>query len=579
MFYVELTQHLLVDISQITGIDLSRDALEIERRVRFEGLQFLTVALPRLGKELDSYLGAAITPSFVGFKTDEDGIPRFLGGLIREVYPIVKSELVLKHLRQILYVLYKVEFQYDESIQEIFLDKFVQTDSELPDDLSHLDPVLDLAARLCCEVTGPFQAEKIRPKHGPGTVSDRKDQHEKMGFKRIFPLTEQVFPFFEWFVPCPSAIAYYNRSVLEFAEPVAKIVLVPKDSRGPRIISCEPTELQYLQQGVASELIRCVHKSRTFSGRVNFLDQTINQKYAKAGSAGFGWVTLDMKDASDRVSLALVRRLFEHSGILHILEATRSSSTRLPDGRLVHMKKFAPMGSALCFPVESIVFYALAVAVLVVVKRRTLREACRSLKVYGDDMIVASEDYEAILEYFPKVGLMFNLGKCCTAGFFRESCGVEAYKGLDIKPARVRTVMSSCLMKDAATLSSWCSYQRAFWSRGYWALADWLRSYICRRVELPVCTEENSEAAYLYLLGHTTHWPHTLQFRFNSELHRPEVFASVVVAKRDKHALSGYERLHWNFSGVSFDCCDVPSFPVRYQVSRKYRWCTKVHGN
>lgn len=571
--YVQLTKHLLADIASSLNIDLSRDAQEIEHRVRCEGVRFLTVALPRLGKEFDSWLGRGLLPKFAGFKTDDDGIPRFLGGLIRLVYPTVTSVLALKHIRQLLYLWYKLELPYDKAIEAKCLENFIATDQALPDEMARPDPVLDEAAKLIAAVTCSFELERVRPKHGPGAVAEGLNHADKMAFKVIHPQVEKVFPFFEWFVPSVASIAYYDRSVLVTEDPVARIVLVPKDSRGPRIISCEPVGIQYLQQGISTELISCIHRSRLTLGRVNFECQEINQRYARYGSLGAGWVTLDMKDASDRVSLALVRRLFGGSHILEYLEATRSPQTRLPDGTLVTMKKFAPMGSALCFPVESLCFFALAVGVLVHHMGYSRAKALERLKVYGDDMIVASEDYEAILQYFPYVGLMFNEAKCCTSGLFRESCGLDAYNGVSVTPIRIRTLMTSCLRKDASSLSSWCAYQRAFFDSGYWQAAEYIRATVLESVVLPTLSASNADLAFLYFVAPESDIQHVLRRRVNPDLQRLEVLADVVQGKAIIANIPGYERLHWNTSGVSFEGLKQPRIPVRRRVSRRRRWC------
>jgi len=584
-YYIKLTKHLLADIASCLSLDLSRDALRMEARVSAEGLSFLTKSLPRLGKELDSYHGSGQIPTFSGFKLRKDGLPSFLGDLLSLVYPTVKSVEALRHTRQLLYLFYKLELPFDDDVVTSCLDGFVQTDSELPICIDRVDPVLDYAEYIINRVTGTFRKEMISPRHGPGAVSDGQKHWEKMRFRRIYPNLERVFPFFEWFVPTLSAVADFDyQSDLEFDEPTAKVVLVPKDSRGPRIISCEPAAIQYIQQGIAAVLVDCIETNSLTRGRVNFRDQSINQRYALSGSLGVGWVTLDMKDASDRVSLALVRRLFRSSGILEYLESTRSTTTRLPDGRLVLLKKFAPMGSALCFPVEALVFYALAVSVLVNHLGLPLAKACESLKVYGDDIICTSQDYEVLFKYFPTVGLMFNTSKCCITGLFRESCGVEAYNGQNVTPMRIRTGMSSCLMNDATTLASWCAYQRSMWSRGYWYTAQCIADEIRRQdVNIPTlcrtCPEEDDEAySFLYLYGIASDLQQRLRCRHNGDLQRREALAVVVIGKSARRRITGHERMHWNFTGVSFDLQNAPSFPVRNGFPRMLGWCVfKTH--
>lgn len=261
----------------------------------------------------------------------------------------------------------------------------------------------------------------------------------------------------------------------------AKVVLVPKDSRGPRLISCEPLNYQWIQQGLGRKLMSYLESHPYTRGHVNFVDQTINQRLALQASADRNWVTLDMKEASDRVSLHLVRTLFDGLPILEALEATRTPETKLPDGRLVRMNKFAPMGSALCFPIESFVFYALCVGVLQAYGCYPCRDARSRVFVYGDDLVVRREDYAMIMQHLPAVGLLFNSGKCCTEGFFRESCGVDAYLGFNVTPVKIRTVWSLKCKRTPDELSSYIAYANVFDDRSYYATSEFIRDVVTRR--------------------------------------------------------------------------------------------------
>jgi hypothetical protein len=97
------------------------------------------------------------------------------------------------------------------------------------------------------------------------------------------------------------------------------------------------------------------------SGLVNFTDQGINRYQAYRGSITRESSTLDLKDASDRVSLALVENLFPNNWV-EALKACRSAMTELPNGDIVTLSKHAPMGSALCFPVMALCIWAILTA-------------------------------------------------------------------------------------------------------------------------------------------------------------------------------------------------------------------------
>lgn len=506
--YISLYLDMYHDIAAqlcISRKNHDRDCGEIRDRYRAEGLPFLTVALPRLGKALDALLGRGTSFNVLGFeKRPDTQIPKLFGDLFERVMDSSGNELpdceptVVRALRQLTLFAYKLETPYDESLEETLLTTFVKVDKELPVFIDR-DPVLDIAAQLCATVFGCFDHLDIVPRHGGGSVATGEDPAEKHVFKRLYTAIERVYPFTEYFVWSLSQVADEYRVIQGLQvlpSGTAKVVLVPKDSRGPRIISCEPLEYQWIQQGLGNAIRANLEKHRLTRGFVNFTDQQINRSLAQIGSSTGQWVTLDMKEASDRVSCALVVRIFERLPLLRdALIATRSTRTKLPNGTIVELRKFAPMGSNLCFPVEAFVFWALAVASLVHKeserigpvaahtvarqRRELIRRFASSVFVYGDDIIVGREDYATLLSYFPTVGLLFNEAKCCVTGSFRESCGMDAFKGVDVTPLRLRKQWSHSYM-DTEFLSSYVAFSNAAYLAGYHRMALRVESLIER---------------------------------------------------------------------------------------------------
>jgi hypothetical protein len=613
---VQLTTDLLVDVAYVVDYDATRDAVEIQRRCASEGSSFLTKTLPALGKVFDRALARTydrsltqpnLYMSYPGFKV-RGGYPEFLGDLFRYVFDCSGRSLsdadpyVVRHIRQILYLWYKYELPYTQSQKDDLEDRFLLTEASLPSKVPSC-PVLQGARDLIARVCSRFSREAISPRHGPGSVATKERQWEKWRFSRIYLPIEREFPFSEWYTPsasfwCESRDPYWNLEIL--TEGTARAVFVPKDSRGPRLISCEPLEYQWIQQGIAGELVYCINSSEFTSGRVNFTHQEVNRMYALYGSMGAGWCTLDMADASDRVSTVLVERLFANTHVLDYLLASRTQCTVLPSGRKVRMKKFAPMGSALCFPVESLVFFALAVNVLVHHLGYSLEMALTRVKVYGDDLIIHLEDYEAVMQYFPYVGLMFNERKCCTGGSFRESCGLDAFKGVDVTPVKFRTRLS--LQHDNCAIVSWIEYSNEFDKRGYSTVADRIAQYLeedqpslSRRI--PTHFHDHKEVGYLAYRRHLL--PQRIPDsprRWNRDVHLVEMYLVVVEGRRVKRRLPGWELLmayiasgnsrtarplrNVQNSELVCSALHLPEevskmvmFPVRRQVTLLRRWC------
>lgn len=215
---------------------------------------------------------------------------------------------------------------------------------------------------------------------------------------------------------------------------MSKTVFVPKSYKAFRTISMEPAPLMWWQQHV----LRCLNRTikRSALGRhYNPEDQAHNRELAWIGSIDGSYATIDLSSASDLVSWSLVKQVFKGTPVLQWLFATRSISTILPDGSVIPLKKFAPMGSALSFPVEVIVFSAIV---------ETALHECGldpDYLVYGDDIIIPTQAASAVISLLEQHGFRVNKRKTwSTVGdgpLYRESCGGEYLGGVDVTPLRI----------------------------------------------------------------------------------------------------------------------------------------------
>jgi hypothetical protein len=483
-----------VSASDYSYREFKRDWGTILSRVDREGIAFLTKVLPRMAKAVDLALATGSVLNVTGFKLSRGTkIPKFLGSLLVQIFDDAGNErsdasgFALVYLRQILYAYNKLELPPNENDNAKTLSSFVETDRCLPDELRYAsDPtgttILYKSSQLVRYVLGLSDplGEGFSPRHGPGAVATGEKSNEKPRFSRYYRSLSAVFDYTKWF--------FYNLSHLcdeldqlasfeELDSGTAKVVLVPKDSRGPRLISCEPLEYQWIQQGLLSVLVDTIEKHPFTKGRVNFSNQEVNRSLALQGSKEPGsWVTLDMKDASDRVSLQLVRDLFPATWFA-ALNAARTTATKLPCGRIVTLNKFAPMGSAVCFPVEAICFWALSVAsILHEHPKARLRDVLKQVFVYGDDIIVPQCYQAAVRQHLPLFGLRFNEGKCCTHGSFRESCGLDAYKGIIVTPLRIKRRW--CQRLSGMSYVSYVATVNGFYERGMFHSGDYLLNRI-----------------------------------------------------------------------------------------------------
>jgi len=452
-----------------------KDLETFQKRARAEGIPFLTTKLPSLGKALDKFHATSewIPPS--DFELDEGNSPKFLGDCLARCFE--GNPEAIDCYRQLTLIFYKLEVDYDPEIERSFLEDFKKVDAELPTEFDSTDKILirarSLVRRVLCN-TDPLES---RPCHGSGATACRTSNSEKWHKLRYYSKLDAFFSYPDYFFYSYTHLAD-QLDKLENAEesnPRARVVLVPKDSRGPRVISCEPAEMMYIQQGLMRQLYRTIETHSLTRGLINFTDQSINQELAKDGSITDHYATLDLAEASDRVSLALVRFLFPERWV-EALEACRSEETILPSGDIVKLNKFAPMGSSCCFPVEAIVFWAIASASIQIhyetqvtqeygywipimynsretslVRRRDWVEP--NVYVYGDDIIVDADKARLVVDGLESYGLKVNRAKSYVSGPFRESCGGDYYKGENVTPIRVRKALASSVcsqVTDAA---------------------------------------------------------------------------------------------------------------------------------
>lgn len=500
---LELHWRLLRDI----GADL-KDLYTLKRRTLAEGFAFLTKTLPGLGKAFDMGLGSAsfkLPSSFKKWKKATE-IPAFLGSLFRKVFwdngqlRADADSSVVRAIRQCCFFFYKYEVPFSRESELEGYRKWIEVDSSLPEFFSlENDEILDRAANLTNDVFGDFAKRDLTFKHGPGAVSNcqridkltyRPSHHDPifqefpinptyylssegdlsrlMGVTRAFFSASAPIPNYgESSVPSQmpsrlwldvilhvssvlckfSAAEYVGISIQRYKRDIAsKLITVPKDSRGGRIINKEPVHHQYYQQGIMKWTVKRIETHHYSSGCVNFTDQTVNRRLAVLASQTSEWATVDLKEASDRVSLALVKAIFcKCPEYLSALLATRTSHARIdtPVGEIDYQpKKFAAMGSAVCFTTLAWSIYVLLTSALMQGGWK-LSEIKERVFVYGDDIVIPKDFFPYVSSVLEKYGLSVNKDKSFVGSSFAESCGMDAFKGVCVTPIRVRRLITS----------------------------------------------------------------------------------------------------------------------------------------
>jgi len=379
-------------------------------------------------------------------------------------------------------------------------------------------------------IMGVLRLDMLVPRHGPGQTAERISGNRKYRWRFWHHRLEPYFPILDTGYPISIGELDFESKELKMVSMVhsdqetpARVILVPKTLKGPRLIACEPCCNQYTQQAIRRELYSLLDRYHVTSGHIEFTDQTINGKLALQSSRDGQLATIDLSDASDRVPVGYALYMFRSNPDLKdAIEACRSTKTSLPDNTLVNQRKFAPMGSALCFPVEAMYFYTLCVMALLKshnlpVSHANVFKVSRDVYVYGDDILVPTDHVATVLEILAKYNCKINSNKTFYTGKFRESCGVDAYDGHNVTPVYVNRPRPRS-RQQVKEILSWTAAGNHFQKKGYLRTA----SLLFRRVErilgkLPGIFENSP------VLGRVSIWYLDPPKRWNKKYQRSEV--------------------------------------------------------
>jgi hypothetical protein len=387
---------------------------------------------------------------------------------------------------------------------------------------------------------------RLLPKHGPGSVADGLTSNGKYRLRTCTRRLEEVFPSYEYLIPNLHFRAELEEvSILEpDAELPVKVVSVPKTLKTPRIIAVEPACMQYAQQALLRCFLGAYDRDELLPKLIGFDDQTPNQDLARQGSVDNRTATLDLSDASDRVSNQLVRTMLSRWPHLDkAIDATRSRRADVEDIGVIRLSKYASMGSALCFPMEAMVFLTMIFigiqrSLNVTMTKKDLKSFVGSVRVYGDDLIVPVDHVLSIVQALEHFGAQVGLDKSFWTGKFRESCGREYLNGTDVSLVRVRQALPDTIA-DAAEVISTVSLRNQLYVAGYWKTASWLDEKLGKVMKhFPIVSPTSS------VLGRVSYFVDYQVDRMHPSLHSPLVRGYVVKAKAPNDELGDTGALH-----------------------------------
>jgi len=259
----------------------------------------------------------------------------------------------------------------DESFNEIAFRDWCDVENRLNDLVLDDGDVIPLK-RILTTILPPFSFDGFYPKFGPGSVSEKgvRTRISKIRNLKYDPVIDR-FIFrghigmyglgddhgLNSFLAIPSDENWTPARGV--SSRVARLHFVPKNIKTSRSICMEPNTLMFFQQSVLARAIELLESS-SLNQIIRLKDQSYNRYLSCLGSIAGDIDTIDLSSASDSLSFDLVKKIFPSSWQI-VMRATRSSYVQTPDGSIRTVKKFAPMGSALCFPVQCLTFASVCI--------------------------------------------------------------------------------------------------------------------------------------------------------------------------------------------------------------------------
>jgi len=588
----------------LTYPDLVKELTRFETRVHsaFEarGLPFFTITLPDIGKWFDKCLSTSSIgeerPVYHARYNRSDPRPVFLHGLWRRIFDdqgqlLADADIhAVACLREVYYFAKKLAINCDSAYTDMVIEDYVAVERGLPRSwpdtwdsdvpswsrrsghplwgpvtleparqltLEGFDQPEDFGLRdipwerfgsLCatlCNSWGELSVWAIRPKHGPGAVSDRLPGVIKYDFKNWPKKLSQIFPH-DWFASPNLDTGDVDYSEKEYP---CLMYAVPKTQKGPRLIAAEPTAHQWIQGGIQRWLEDKIAEG-PLGLSIDFRDQRASQVLALEASRDASMATVDLSAASDRLSTRLVEYVFQgNQSLLDALHAARSRSVLIPAGlhskrpydETVLLRKFAAMGSAVTFPVQTIVFTLIAHFAIMLsdgdmrTSLKAMRQRGHRIRVFGDDIIIDAAAYPWLVRILETCGLKVNVAKSFVEGNFREACGMDAFRGVDVTPAYIKQAYDSSIPES---LVSTIETSNNFYKRGWWNAASFIQNTVGENdlKNVPVFRREIGPVTLLSF-GSEPKLPRTK--RWNKDLQTWEYKVLVVTAKPQRDQGSG----------------------------------------
>lgn len=229
-----------------------------------------------------------------------------------------------------------------------------------------------------------------------------------------------------WLIPEWSKTAWgrYSQKEIEIVD-CHRFTYVRKNARTDRGIEIQASLNVSAQLGYG-RFLRCCLKRRGIDIRIA---KDVHMELARRASITGSHATIDLKSASDTISDSVVKLLLPPAWyfVLKSLTCQQLEVVRPVDDKkmTLQLERFSSMGNGFTFELETLLFWAIS---------RAASRFPAEVRVFGDDIIVDSNDAPGVVTALQFFGFTINTEKSFLSGDFRESCGGDYFKGLDVRP-------------------------------------------------------------------------------------------------------------------------------------------------
>jgi len=308
-------------------------------------------------------------------------------------------------------------------------------------------------------ILGEFSPEEFfsSPDWGPGasTLVKRIEASSPIKFQReagitrdlyavVDPLLKEAYP--SWYRQLTDS--GYGTPMYPRLTVGNTVITVPKNAWINRVIAIEPGINLWFQLSVGKMIRRRLRRVG-----INLRRQEVNQLLAKIGSITQYLVTVDLSSASDSIALLVAREVLPDRWF-EVMDVLRAHYGKI-NGVQVRWEKFSSMGNGFTFPLESLIFYAVAKCCA-----EYVGVSDGNVGTYGDDVILPASAFDLFSQMMEFYGFVINRKKSHFNSEFRESCGAHYYRGVDVKPIYLKDRVS-----DLSSVFSLANALRLFASR------------------------------------------------------------------------------------------------------------------